>query len=219
MSDFLDPMDCSTPGFLFNHQHLELVYPHVHRVGDAIQSSHSLSSSFPPAFNLSQPQGLFQWVSSSHEVVKILELQLQHQSYQCIFRNDFPGDWLVWSPCCPKNSQKSSPAPQFKSMNSLAFFMVQLSHPYMITGKIIALTILTFVSKVMSLLFNMLSRLVIVFLWRSKTLLILWPKSPSAVILGPKKNKICHCFHCSPIYLSWNDGAGRHDLSFLNVEF
>ena len=218
MSDFLDPMDCSTPGFLFHHQHLGLVYPHVHRVGDAIQSSHSLSSSFPPAFNLSQPQGLFQWVSSSHEVAKILELQLQHQSYQCIFRNDFPGDWLVWSPCCPKDSQKSSPAPQVKSMNSLAFFMVQLSHPYMITGKI-ALTILTFVSKVMSLLFNMLSRLVIVFLWRSKTLLILWLQSPSAVILEPPHQKSLSLFLLFPHLFPWSNGTGCYGLSFLNVEF
>ena len=88
----------------------------------------------PPAFNLSQHQGLFQWVTSSYQVAKVLELQLQHQSYQCIFRNDFPGDWLVWSPCYPRDSQESSPALQFKSINSLALFMVQLStsiHDYL----------------------------------------------------------------------------------------
>ena len=82
-----------------------------------------------------------------------------------------------------------------------AFFRVQLSHPYMTTGKTIALTKLTFVGKVMSLLFNKLSRLVITFLPRSKRLLISWLQSPSAVILEPPKNKICHCFHCFPIYL------------------
>ena len=82
-----------------------------------------------------------------------------------------------------------------------AFFIVQLSHPYMITGKTIALTRWTFLSKVMSLLFNMLSRLVITFLPRSKHLLISWLQSPSAVILEPKKI-VSHCFHCFPIYLS-----------------
>ena len=82
-----------------------------------------------------------------------------------------------------------------------AFFIVQLSHPYMTTGKTIALTRQTFVGKVMSLLFNMLSRLVITFLPRSKHLLISWLQSPSAVILVPPQNKVCHCFHCFPIYL------------------
>ena len=82
-----------------------------------------------------------------------------------------------------------------------AFFIVQLSHPYMTTGKTIALTRWNFVGKVMSLLFNMLSRLVIAFLPRSKRLLISWLQSPSAVILEPPKNKVCHCFHCFPIYL------------------
>ena len=82
-----------------------------------------------------------------------------------------------------------------------AFFTIQLSHPYMITGKTIALTRWTFVGKVMSLLLNMLSRLVITFLPRSKRLLISWPQSPSAVILEPPNNKVCHCFHCFPIYL------------------
>ena len=81
-------MDCSTPGFPVHHQLLELTQTHVHRVGDAIQSSHPLS--FPsPAFNLSQLQGLFQGASSSHQVAKVLEFQLQHQSFQRIFRTDF----------------------------------------------------------------------------------------------------------------------------------
>ena len=82
-----------------------------------------------------------------------------------------------------------------------AFFLVRLSHPYMTTGKTIALTRQTFVGKVMSLLHNMLSRLVINFLPRSKCLLISWLQSPSAVILEPKENKVCHYFHCFPIYL------------------
>ena len=99
-----------------------------------------------------------------------------------------------------------------------AFFTDQLSHPYMTTGKTIALTRQTFVGKVMSLLFNMLSRFVIAFLPRSKRLLISWLQSPSAVILEPKKIN-CHCFHCFLIYLSQSDGTGCHDLSFLNAEF
>ena len=99
-----------------------------------------------------------------------------------------------------------------------AFFIVQLSHPYMITTKTIALTIRTFVGKVMSLLSNMLSRLVIAFLPRRKRLLISWLKSPSAVILEPKKNEVCHCFHCLPIYLPWSDRTRCHGPSFLNIE-
>ena len=73
---------------------------------------------FSPAFNLSQHQGLLQWVGSLHQVAKVLEFQLQHQSFQWIFRSDFLQDWLVWSPCSPKDSQESSPTPQFKSINS-----------------------------------------------------------------------------------------------------
>ena len=102
---------------------------------------------------------------------------------------------------------------------ALCFLIVQLSYPYMTTGKTIALTRWTFVGKVMSLLFNMLYRLVIAFLPRSKCVLILWLQSPSAVILEPPQNKVCHCFHCFPIYLPWSDGSGCHDLPFLNVEF
>ena len=98
-----------------------------------------------------------------------------------------------------------------------AFFTVQLSHPCMTTGKTIALTRWIFVGKVMSLLFNMLSRLVITFLPRSKHLLISWLQSPFAVILEPP-NKICYCFHCFPIYFPWSDGTRCHDLRFLNVE-
>ena len=100
-----------------------------------------------------------------------------------------------------------------------AFFTVQLSHPYMTTGKTITLTRQTFVGKVMSLVFNMLSRLVITFLPRSKHLLILWLQwSGDLQWFGNPKKKVYHCFHCFPIYLPWSDGIGCHDLSFLNVE-
>ena len=104
------------------------------------------------------------------------------------------------------------------ALQCLAFFIVQLSHPYMTTGKFIALTRWTFVGKVMSLILNMLSRLVITSLPRSKRLLISWLQSPSAVILEPPQNKVWHCFHCFPIYFPWSDETRCHDLCFLNVE-
>ena len=84
-----DPMDCSMPGFPVHHQLQELAQTQIHRFGDAIQPSHPLSSPSPPAFNISQHQGLFQGVSSSHQVAQVLEFQLQHQSWQWIFRTDF----------------------------------------------------------------------------------------------------------------------------------
>ena len=99
-----------------------------------------------------------------------------------------------------------------------AFFTIQRSHPYMTTGKTTAWTSWTFVGKVMSLLFNMLSSLVITFLPRSKCLLISWLQSSSAVILELQKIKSWHWFHCFPIYFPWSDGTRCHDLSFLNVE-
>ena len=98
-----------------------------------------------------------------------------------------------------------------------AFFMVQLSHPYMTTGKTIALTRGSLVSKVMSLLFDMLSRLVIAFLPRSKCLNFMAAVTICSN-LGAQENKVCHCFHCFPISLPWSNGTGCHDLCFLNVE-
>ena len=97
-------MDCSMPGFPVHHQLPELTQTHVHRVGDAIQPSHPPSSPSPPAFNLVQHQDLFHWVSSSHQVAKVLEFQLQHQSFRWIFRTDFLSDRLVGSPCNPRDS-------------------------------------------------------------------------------------------------------------------
>ena len=96
--------------------------------------------------------------------------------------------------------------------------VIQLSHLYMTTGKTKALTTHTFVGKVMSLLFHMLSKLVITFLPRSKCLFIAWLQSPSAVILETENNKVCHCNHCFSIYFPRSDGTGCHDLCFLNVE-
>ena len=113
---FCYPMDCSMP---VHHQLLELTQTHVLWVGDAIQPSYPLSSPSPPTFNLSQHQGLFQWVL--HWVAKVLKFQLQ--SFQWIFRTDLLYDRLVGSPCCPRDSQESSPTPQFKSINSSALIL------------------------------------------------------------------------------------------------
>ena len=113
-----EPMDCSTPGLPVHCQFPELTQIHVHWVGDDIQPSHPLWSPSSPAFNLSKDQGVFKWVSSSHQVTKVLEFQLQHQSFQWTPRTDLLYDGLVGSSCSPRDSQESSPIPQFKSMNS-----------------------------------------------------------------------------------------------------
>ena len=166
------------------HYLLELAQTHVHRVDDAIQPSHPLSPLSPPAFNLSQHPGLFQWVDSLHQVAKVLEFQLQHQ--------------LEWLDLLAVQGTLKSLLQHHSLKASIlwhsAFFMVQFSHLYMTTGKTIALTRQTFVGKVMSLLFNTLSRFVKAFLPRSSHLLISWLQSPSTVILEPQ-NKIYHCFH------------------------
>ena len=135
----------------------------------------------------------------------------------------FPLEWTGWPSLQSKGLSRvfSTTTVQKRQLilRCSAFFTVQLSHPYMTTGKTITLIRQTFVGKVMSLLFNMLSRLVITFLPRSKRLLISWLQSPSALILEPPKIKVWHCFHCFPIYFPWSDGTRCHDLSFLNVSF
>ena len=113
-----DPMNRSTPGFPDHHQLPEFTQTHVHQVSDAIQPSHPLSSPSPPAPNPSQHQSLFPWVNSSHEVAKVLEFQLQHHSVQRNPRVYLLQNGLVGSPCSPRDSQESSPTPQFKSNNS-----------------------------------------------------------------------------------------------------
>ena len=116
-----NPMNRSMPGL--QHQLLEFTQTHVHRVSDAIQTSHPLLSPSPPAPNPSQHQGLFQWVNSLHEVAKVLEFQLQHRSFQRNTRDDLLQNGLVGFPCSPRDSQESSPTPQFKHQ----FFGAQLS--------------------------------------------------------------------------------------------
>ena len=185
------PMDYSTPGFPVHHQLPELTQIHVHHVGDAIQPSLPLLSPSLPAFNLSQHEGLFQWVSSSRQVAKAWSF-----SFSISRSNEYSGlisfrmDWLdllavqeTLKSLLQHHSSKASVP--WRSV----FFIVQLSHPYMTSGKTIAMIRQTFVGNVMSLLFNMLSRLVIAFLPRSKCLLISWLQSPSEVILEPPKIK------------------------------
>ena len=116
-----NPMDCSMPGFFVLHYLLEFAQIHVHWVHDAIQPSHLLLPPHPPS-KLPHHQGIFKWAGSSHQVAKVL--QLQHQSFQWIFRVDFLWDLMVWSPCCSKNSQECSPAPQFRSINSLVLSLI-----------------------------------------------------------------------------------------------
>ena len=106
------------------HHLPEFAQVHVHCIGDAVQPSHPLPRSSPSALDLSQQQGLFQWVIYLYRMTKILELQLQQQSFQPVFRVDVPKDWLVWSPCCPRDSQESSLAPQFEGICSLAFCLL-----------------------------------------------------------------------------------------------
>ena len=140
-------MDCSTPGFPV-HDHLpEFAQTHAHWVDDAIQPSCLLLSPSPPALYLSQHQGLFSWVSSSHQVTKIWELQLQHHSFQWTCRVDFLLDWLLifdWVLISLQSKGLKSLLQHQSSKVSIlwcsAFFMAQLSHPYMITGKTITLT-------------------------------------------------------------------------------
>ena len=115
-----DPMNHSTPGLPVHHQLPEFTQTHVHRVNDAIQTSHPLSPLSPPVPNPSQHQSLFPWVNSSYEVAKVLEFQLYHHSFQRNPRAALLQNGLVGSPCSPRDSQESSPTPQFKSINSSA---------------------------------------------------------------------------------------------------
>ena len=214
-------MDCSMPGFPTTHHQLpEPTQTHVHWVGDAIQPSHPLLSllllpSIFPSIRVFSNESVLRirwpnyWrfsfsISPSNEYSRLIS-----------FRMDWLDHFAVQGTLKSFLQHHSSKA---SILRHLAFCIVQLSHPYMTTGKTIALTRWTFVGKVISLLFNMLSRLVIAFLPRSKCLLISWLQSPSAVILEPEK-VVSHCFHYFPIYLPWNDGTRCHDLSFLNVEF
>ena len=183
-------MNCSTPGLPVHHQLSELALTHVHHVGDATQHlilcrPLLLPSTFPRKRVFSKESVLgIRWpkywsfsfsISPSNEYSGLISFRMDWFDLLAV-------QWTLKS-LLQHHSSKAS------ILQRSAFFIVQLSHPYMTTGKTIALTRQTCVSKVMSLLFNVLSRLVIVFLQRSKHLLILWLQSPSAVILEPKKIK------------------------------
>ena len=190
-STLCDPMDCSMPGLPVHHQLPEFTQTHVHWADDVIQPPHPLSSPSPLAFNLFQQQGLFKWVSSLHQVAKYWSFSFnispsdEHQGL-ISFRMDWLDLLSVQGTLKSLLQCHSSTASIFQCS---AFFTVQLSHPYMTTWKSLSFTRQTFVGNVISLLFNMVSRLVITFLPRSKRLLISWLQSPSAVIFGAKKKK------------------------------
>ena len=157
-----NPTDCNTAGFSVLYHFLEFAHTYFHWVDDAIQPSHPLLP--PSTLSLFQLQGLFKWISSLHQAAKILEIQHQHQLFQWMFRVAFLFDWLVWSPCYPGDSQESLPEPHLKSLTSSAFSLLYCptltsvhdcweNHSFDYTD-------LCDFSKVMSLLFNTLSRLV-----------------------------------------------------------
>ena len=179
-----DPMNRSMPGLPVHHKLLEFTQTHVHRVGDAIQPSHPLSSPSPPGPNSSQHQSfpMSQLFALGGQIMRSFSFCMS-PSNEYLGPISFRMDWLdllavqrTLKSLLQHHSSKAS------ILWRSAFFTVQLSHPYMTTGKTIALTRRTFVGKVMSLLLNMLCRLAITFLPRSKHLLISWLQSPSAVI-------------------------------------
>ena len=215
-----DPVNRSTPGLPVHHQLLEFTQTHVHWVDDAIQPSHPLSSPSPPILNVSQHQ-----VFSNESALRIRWPKYWSFSFNISPSNEHLGlisfrmEWLyllvvqgTLKSLLQHHSWKAS------ILWRSAFFIVQLSHPYMTTGKTIALTRWTFVDKVMSLLFNMLCRLVITFLPRSKRLLISWLKSPSAVILEPQKIKSAtvSTSFWQTIYLINSLKSATHRLSLRN---
>ena len=221
-----NPIDCSMPGFPVHHQLLELSQTHVHGVGDAIQPSHPQSSPSTSAFSLSQHQSFHELVFSNETVLCIGWPKYWSFSFSISPYKEYSGlisfridllNLLAVQETINSLLQHHSSNPSILWCS--AFFMVQLSHPYMTNGKIIALTRWTFVGKVMSLLFNMLSRLVIAFLPRSKHLLTSWLKSSSAVILEPPKIKSVTVLIVSPSISHEVMGPDAMTFIFLNIEF
>ena len=212
------PMHCSTSGLPVHHQLPELTQTHVHWVCDAIQPCHPLSCLLPLPL-------IFPSIRVFSNELALHIRWPKDWSFTIIPATGYSGlisfriDWFDL--LAVQGNLKS--LLQHHSLKASvpwcsAFFMVQPSHSCKTTGKTIALTAWAFVCKVMSLLFNMLSRFVIAFLSRSKCPLI----SCTCTIcsdFGAQENKVCHCFNCFPIYLRWSDGTRCHDLSFLNVEF
>ena len=198
--NLLDPMDCSLPRFHVHHQLLEFTLMYL----ESVMPSNHLTLCHP--LLLLHPIFPSIWVFSSESALHIRWPKYWSFSFNIspsseysrlkFFRiNGF--DLLVLQKTLKRLLQHHSSKASI--LQRSAFFIVQLSHPYMTTGKIIAMTRQIFVVKVMSLLFNMLSRLVITFLPRRKCFLISWLQSPSALILEPQKSKVCYCFHCFSI--------------------
>ena len=194
-------MDCSTPGLPVHHQLLELTPAHVHRVSDAIQSSHPLSSVSPPAFNLSQHQGLFSQIFTSggqsigvSALASVLPMNIQYW---------FPLGWTGWISLLSKGLSRDFSSTSLKAsiLQCSAFFMVQLSHPYVTARETIALTRWAFDSKVMSLLFKY--AIWVCYSFPSKEQASFNFMAAVIVLsnLGAQENKICHCFHFFPFYL------------------
>ena len=211
-------MDCSTPDFPIHHKLPELAQTHVHWV-----SGHpAISSSVFPFSSCLQSLSA-SGASSNKSILHIRWPKYWSFTFTISASNEYSGlisfrmDWFdllavqgTLKSLLQHNSSKAS------ILQHSAFFIVQLSHPYMTTGKTIALTSWTFIGKVMSLLFNMLFRVVITFLPRSVFYFM------AAITIcsdfGAPKNKVWRCFHCFPIYLPWSDGTRCHELRFLNVE-
>ena len=215
-----DPMDYSMRGLHDHHQLPKFTQTHVHRVSDAIQH-HILCH---PLFLLPSIIPSIR-VFSNESTLRKRWPKYWSFSFSISSSNEYSGlisfrmDWVdLLAVQGTLKSLLQHHSWKVSILQRSAFFTVQLSQPSMTTGKTIALTRWTIVGKGMSLLFNMLSRLVITLLPRSKCVLISWLQSSSAVILEPPKNKVSHCNHCFLIYLPWSDGTECHDLSFLSFK-
>ena len=221
MPSSLWPVNCSAPGFPVLYRLSEISQTHVHWVTDAVWPSHPLSFSSPLALRRAQHQSLLQkelafWIRWP----KYGSFRFRASPFsECSGLTSFGMDWLdllavqgTLQSLLQHRSLKAS------VLWCSAFFMVQLSHPYMTAGKTIALTRRTFVGKVMFLLFNTLLRFVIALLIRSKCLDFVATVTVCSDF-GAQENEIWHCFHIFSICLPRSDRTGCHYLCFLNIEF
>ena len=214
-------MNCSMPGPPVHHQLPEFTQIHISNqwchpaISSSVVPFYSCPQSLPASGSFPMRWKWGAWGGQSTGVSALASSPSKEHPGLISFRMDWLDLLTVQRTLKRLLQHHSSKAPVLQRS---AFFTVQLSHPYMTTGKIIALTRRTFVGKVMSLLLNMLSRLVITFLPRSKCLFNFMATVTICSDFRAQKNKVWHCFHCFPIYLPWSDGTGCHDLSFLNVE-
>ena len=216
-----DPMNRSMPGLPVHHQLPEPTQTHVHWVGDAIQPSHPLLSllllpSIFPSIRVFSNQSVLHIRWPEYWSCSFSISTFREYSRLISFRMDWLDFLAVQGTLKSLHQDHSSKA---SISQCSAFFIVQLSHPYVTTGKTVALTIWTFVSKVMSLLFNMLSRFVTAFLPRSKHLLISWQQSPSTVIMEPKKIKSLIVSIASPSFCHEAMGSDAMILVFWMLSF